>query len=249
MADSTINQQVPAPMSETVFLQGPQGRRRELFFIIRVFFEFIRGLRKLHFLGPCVTVFGSARFKEDHEYYKLARSVSEGISRQGFTIMTGGGPGIMEAANRGARDAGGTSVGCKILLPMEQTPNPYMDRCVGFRYFFVRKVLLIKYSYAFVIMPGGFGTMDELFETLTLIQTAKIQNFPVVVMGTKFFSKLRELMQEMKDAGTISEKDPELLLFTDSIEEALKHIENFSVVKFKLVRKTLPRPSRILGEG
>src|SRR5690349_7713061 len=159
------------------FLEGPQNRTSELIRAVRIFFEFMRGFRALHFVGPCVTVFGSARFPEDHRYYTLAREMGRRLGRAGFTVMTGGGPGIMEAANRGARDVGGRSVGCNIILPKEQAPNPYLDLWVEFRYFFVRKVMLAKYSYAFVALPGGFGTMDALFECATLVQTGKIRNF------------------------------------------------------------------------
>ena len=150
--------------SEIKFLEGPQSRWEEFKFTIKVLIEFIRGFRALHFVGPCVTVFGSARFDENHEYYKLSRKVSGEIAKLGFTIMTGGGPGIMEAANRGAKDVGGKSVGCNILLPKEQHPNPYLDKWVSIRYFFVRKTLLIKYSFAFIVFPGGYGTLDEYFE-------------------------------------------------------------------------------------
>src|SRR5580765_7592539 len=156
-------------------LEGPRARVVEFKRVWRIAAEFIRGFRALHFVGPCVTVFGSARFKEGDPYYQLAREVGKGIASLGMTTMTGGGPGIMEAANRGAKEAGGTSIGCNIILPHEQKPNPYLDRFVEFRYFFVRKLMLIKYSYAFVVMPGGFGTLDELFESLTLVQTGKIR--------------------------------------------------------------------------
>lgn len=159
------------------FLQGPQKRSFELRQAVRIFLEIMRGFRNLHFLAPCVTVFGSARFTEEHAYYGLAREIGERLARAGFTVMTGGGPGIMEAANRGAKDAGGYSVGCNIELPQEQKPNAYLDRWVTFRYFFVRKLMLEKYSYAFIALPGGFGTLDEIFETATLIQTHKIKNF------------------------------------------------------------------------
>src|SRR5262249_31451557 len=157
---------------------------------IRIFFEFIRGFRKLHFLGPCVTVFGSARFKEDHPYYTLARDVGARLARAGFTVMTGGGPGVMEAAHRRAPAAGGGSGRCHFALPMEHTPNPSVDHWITFRYFFVRKVMLIKYSYAFITMPGGFGTLDEVFETATLIQTRKIRDFPLVLMGRDYWQPL-----------------------------------------------------------
>src|SRR6185436_16399367 len=141
-----------------------QKRSHELFRAVRIFLEFIKGFRALHFVGPCVTVFGSARFGPDHAYYGVAREVGAALAREGFTVMSGGGPGLMEAANRGAQEAGGRSVGCNIRLPEEQEPNPYLDRHVTLNHFFVRKVLLIKYSYAFIALPGGFGTMDEIFE-------------------------------------------------------------------------------------
>ena len=150
-------------------LGGPNRRWRDLCLLFGVMRDFLRGFRGLHFVGPCITVFGSARFDENHRYYQMARELGAKISRRGFTVMTGGGPGIMEAANRGAKDAAGRSVGCNIELPNEQGHNPFLDRWVTMKHFFVRKVLLVKYSYGFVIMPGGFGTMDEMFETLTLI--------------------------------------------------------------------------------
>ena len=153
---------VPADPDDRRFLAGPQSRLRELLWALRIFVEFIRGFRALHFVGPCVTVFGSARFPEQHRYYDMARRVGAQLARDGFTVMTGGGPGIMEAANRGAKEAGGRSIGCNIELPEEQKPNAYVDRWVTFRHFFVRKVMLVKYSYAFIIMPGGAGTMDVL---------------------------------------------------------------------------------------
>lgn len=223
---------------ETVFLEGPTGRAIDAFMAVRVLIEMIRGFRVLHFVGPCVTVFGSARFPEDHAYYKLARSMGQRLSRMGFTVMTGGGPGIMEAANRGARDAGGPSIGCNIVLPMEQKPNPYVDRFAEFRYFFVRKVMLVKYSYAFVIMPGGYGTLDELFEALTLIQTGKIKSFPVVLMGSEFWQPMVGFLREkMVRERTISPGDADMFLLTDSVEEAAAYIELHAVKPFGLVRR------------
>mgnify|MGYP000602938416 CR=1 FL=1 len=208
-------------VEEGQFLDGPRRRTSELVRTFRICMEFIRGFRKLHFVGPCVTVFGSARFKEDHRYYHQARDVSARISKLGFTIMTGGGPGIMEAANRGARDAGGPSIGCNITLPMEQQPNPYVDRFIEFRYFFVRKVMLVKYSYAFVVLPGGFGTLDELFEAATLMQTGKIQDFPIVLMGVDYWSPMIDFIrQRMVVEKTISPADLDILTVTDSPEEA-----------------------------
>ena len=220
-------------------------RWTEFAFAWKVFIEFIRGSRALHFAGPCVTVFGSARFKEGHPYYELARKVSYKISKLGFTIMTGGGPGIMEAANRGAREAGGKSVGCNIILPFEQHPNPYLDRWVNIRYFFVRKVLLSKYSYAFVVLPGGFGTLDELFEAVTLVQTGKMSRFPIIVLDTAFHAQLAAHLKTMQEQGTIGEADLELILFTDSLEAAVTHLNTYAIDAFKLKRI---KPVRFLGE-
>lgn len=222
---------------EIEFLVGPQNRWRDFKFTIAVVLDFIRGFRKLHFAGPCVTVFGSARFKEDHPYYKQAQLLSGRIAQLGLTIMTGGGPGIMEAANRGAKDVGGKSVGCNIVLPHEQSSNPYLDKWVNIDYFFVRKTLLLKYSYAFVVMPGGFGTLDEYFEALTLIQTRKIHDFPIVVFGKEFHKELMDHIQLMKEQGTISPEDLDLCLFTDSVDEAVNHIRENAVVKFGLKKK------------
>jgi uncharacterized protein (TIGR00730 family) len=235
------------PQPERLFLRGPRSRLRELASVARIAAEFIRGFRALHFVGPCVTVFGSARFSEDHPYYALARDVGARLTQMGFTVMTGGGPGIMEAANRGAREAGGFSVGCNIELPKEQMPNPYLDRWVSFEHFFVRKVMLVKYSYAFVAMPGGVGTMDELFEALELIQTGKISRFPVVVMGKEHWHCLVELLNHMVDAGTIAEEDLDLLCVTDSVDEAMAHIR-MAIEEFGLRRPGIPRRSRILRE-
>jgi uncharacterized protein (TIGR00730 family) len=214
--------------------------------LLRIFREFFRGFRRLHFVGPCVTIFGSARFKEDHPYYSLAREVGAAVSQLGFTVMTGGGPGIMEAANRGAKEAGGYSIGCNIVLPFEQSPNPYLDEMLEFRYFFVRKTMLIKYSYAFVVLPGGLGTMDELFESLTLIQTRKIRHFPIVLMGTDYYAPMINFLESMVTAGTISRCDLDLLMVTDSVEEAMAHIEKFAVQKFQL--KRVPKRSWVFGE-
>jgi uncharacterized protein (TIGR00730 family) len=231
---------------EIKFLDGPRSRWQEFKFTIKVVLEFIRGFRALHFTGPCVTVFGSARFDENHEYYKMARTFSAEVARMGFTIMTGGGPGIMEAANRGAKDVGGRSVGCNIILPMEQHHNPYLDKFVNFRYFFVRKTLLIKYSYAFVIMPGGFGTLDEMFEAMTLIQTKKIKDFPVIIFSKDYHYELIQHIERMLASKTISEKDLELFLVTDSVEEAIALIKK-SIEKFGLSHEK-PHPLRWLLE-
>jgi uncharacterized protein (TIGR00730 family) len=235
--------------SDRYFLEGPKSRWKEFLFVFRVMMEFIRGFRVLHFVGPCVTVFGSARFKEDHPYYKAARQMGAALSKVGFTVMTGGGPGIMEAANRGAMDEGGRSVGAAIVLPMESSHNPYMDTWVQFKYFFVRKYLLFKYSYAFVVMPGGVGTMDEMFEALTLIQTKKIDHFPVILFGVEYFQPLVRLLESMADAGTIDRHDLDLVFVTDSIEEATKMIEKNVRERFALRKKNEPKPSVILGES
>ncbi|MEY2805771.1 MAG: TIGR00730 family Rossman fold protein [Planctomycetia bacterium] len=226
---------VPAPgVAGIRFLEGPGRRGSELARAAGIFLEFMKGFRALHFVGPCVTVFGSARFGEDHPHYELGREMGARLARMGFTVMTGGGPGIMEAANRGAKDAGGRSVGCNIVLPFEQRPNPYLDRYVLIRWFFVRKVLLVKYSYAFVVLPGGFGTLDELFETLTLVQTRTIEDFPVVVMGVEYWRPLRVMLERMADEGTIDRADLDRVVWTDSCDEAMEHIHAMSVRKFGL---------------
>jgi uncharacterized protein (TIGR00730 family) len=204
-------------------LEGPRSRTAEFFRLMRIAKEFIHGFRKLHFLGPCVSVFGSARFKEDHEYYIQARQIGAELTRIGFTVMTGGGPGIMEAANRGAQEANGRSVGCNIILPHEQDANPYIDILATFRYFFVRKVMLVKYSQAFIIMPGGFGTIDEAFEAATLIQTGKVLNFPVIFVGKSYWQPMFDFINNvMVEQETISAHDVHRFLLTDSIEEVIE---------------------------
>lgn len=215
------------PREEHVFLEGPKERSSELWFAFRVFQQFIKGFRTLHFVGPCITVFGSARFKEDHPYYGAAREFGKRIAGLGFTTMTGGGPGIMEAANRGAFENKGKSVGCNIKLPFEQSANPYVDTSITFDHFFVRKVLLVKYSYAFIIMPGGVGTMDEFFEILTLVQTDTVTDFPIVVYGKDYFKKMLEMLDTMVEEKTISPDDLKLLLVTDDINEAIEHISKY----------------------
>lgn len=219
---------------EIQFLEGPQNRWKDFKFTIHVVFDFIKGFRTLHYAGPCVAIFGSARFKEDHPYYHKAQEIAGRIALLGFTIMTGGGPGIMEAANRGAKDVGGRSVGCNIVLPHEQHHNPYLDKWVNIKYFFVRKTLLIKYSYAFIVMPGGFGTLDEYFEALTLIQTKMISEFPIIIFDKAFHRDIIEHIEKMKAEGTISPEDLKLCLFTDSVDEAVKHIQDNAINKFGL---------------
>lgn len=235
-------------LKETVFLEGPKSRWQDLMFLLRVFREFIYGFRKLHFVGPCVTVFGSARFEETHPHYVLARRMGAEIAKLGFTVITGGGPGVMEAANRGAKEAGGRSIGCNIVLPHEQHPNKYLDQWVDFHFFFVRKTLLSKYSYAFIVMPGGYGTMDEFFEAITLIQTGKFKQFPIVLMGKEYHEALYRHIQNMVGAKTIDAKDAELFLFTDSVDEAVKHLDKYAITNFGLKKKRVFKPKRIFGE-
>lgn len=208
-------------------LEGPRSRTNEFLRVLSICLEFIRGFQALHWLGPCVTVFGSARFQEDHRYYKLAREAGQEIAKRGFVVMTGGGPGIMEAANRGARDVNGRSVGCNIILPHEQQANRYIDKLVTFNFFFVRKVMLIKYSQAFVIFPGGFGTLDEAYEAATLVQTGKVFGFPLIFVGRDYWQPLFDFMRDTFLAeGTISPEDLQRMVLTDSVEEMLTHLES-----------------------
>ena len=242
----------PPECADEIFLEGPRSRFAEFFTLLRVMRDFLRGFRTLHFVGPCVTVFGSARIPRDDPNYDLARKMGAAIARLGFTVMTGGGPGIMEAANRGAKEAGGRSVGCTIELPSEQPANAYLDRCVRLHYFFVRKALLVKYSYAFVVMPGGAGTLDELFEALTLIQTAKIKNFPIVIMGTDYWKELLGFIDKMALRAMIAEADLRLIYATDSVEKAIEHIRSKTIGPFGLKRVARARRRRAfpwLGEG
>ncbi|WP_341214566.1 TIGR00730 family Rossman fold protein [uncultured Wocania sp.] len=232
---------------ESLFVRGPLSRFKELSFAFKVFFNFIKAFRKMHFIGPCVTVFGSARFTKDSEYYINAEKIGAALAKIGFTVMTGGGPGIMEAANKGAFEAGRNSVGCNIILPFEQKPNPYLHKWINIPYFFLRKVILVKYSYAFVIMPGGIGTLDELFEALTLIQTKVIQDFPVVIFDSEYHRELCQHIQLMAENESISLEDMKLLFVTDSVEDLIAHIETHSIKKFGLV-KTQVKPKWWLGE-
>lgn len=246
-SDSSLT--APAPRADQIFLEGPRSRFDEFITLVRVMTDFLRGFRVLHFVGPCVTVFGSARVSPDSPFYDLACKMGAALAQLGFTVMTGGGPGIMEAANRGAKNVHGRSVGCGIQLPHEQHNNAYLDRSVTMHYFFVRKALLVKYSYAFVVMPGGAGTMDELFEALTLIQTGKIQNFPIVIMGLDYWKELVAFIEKMATAGTISPADVHLIYATDSIDEAIAHIRDKAIAPFglKLVTR-IKRSFPWLGE-
>jgi uncharacterized protein (TIGR00730 family) len=241
------NAGVAAP-DETKFLQGPAPRTGEFRHAFKIFRELVYGFRKLHFVGPCVTVFGSARFDENHRYYTMAREVGRLLAKSGFTVMTGGGPGIMEAANRGAKDVGGLSIGCNIKLPKEQKPNPYVDSWIDFEYFFIRKIMLVKYSYAFVVMPGGFGTMDELFEVATLIQTGKVDNFPVAIMGTDYWRPLLDQLRLMVTEKTIDPLDLDQLVISDTPGEVVSGITDVAMKKFGLTYGPKCQPRWWLGE-
>lgn len=211
-------------------VRTPQKERARL---KRINDEFVRGFKGLMPVGPAVTVFGSARFKERHPYYKLARATGAALARAGFATLTGGGPGIMEAANRGAHETGGASYGLNIILPHEQKENPYVKKSIEFQYFFTRKVCLVKYSCAFIVMPGGLGTLDELFEAATLIQCGKIGPFPLILMGAKFWRGMREWGQEMMKQGVFARDEIGFGYVTDSPQEAVD-----------LVVRSLPRAVR-----
>ena len=231
---------------DRVLLEGPHSRVAEFLTLFRAMRDLLRGFRALHFVGPCITIFGSARFGESHGYYDVTRELARRVSGLGFTVMTGGGPGLMEAANRGAWDCGGLSVGCNVKLPLEQYPNRFLHRWVTCHHFFTRKVLLFKYSYCFIAMPGGIGTLDELSEALTLIQTRKIRNFPVVLIGTTYWHPFIVLLKEMVRAGAVAAEDLELLKITDDLDDAIEHIERHTVMPFGLRR--VMKPARWLGE-
>jgi uncharacterized protein (TIGR00730 family) len=211
--------------AEKHFLAGRRNRGADLESAVRLFLEFLRGFEELDIQGPCVTVFGSARFPEDHAHYDTARRLGRALAEAGYTVMTGGGPGIMEAANRGAREGGGQSIGCNIRLPKEQQPNPYLDRFVEFEHFFVRKVMLVKYSSAFVVMPGGFGTLDEAFEVITLVQTGKLERFPVVAMGGEYWQDLQDFIRNtLLPAGTIDRQDVDFICRAENVPQAMDFI-------------------------
>lgn len=225
------------------FLAGPRSRWKEFKSAVSIAREFIYGFRRLHFVGPCVTFFGSARFKEDHPYYEAARDLARRVGRVGFTIMTGGGPGIMEAANRGARDVGARSVGCNIVLPHEQYANPYLDESLLFDRFFVRKVLLVKYSICFVVMPGGAGTVDELFETITLIQTGKVKDFPILLYGRDYWAPTLAQIDCMVREGTIGQEELKFVTVVDSVDEATSFLQEKLVDMWQRSQRRVDRPS------
>jgi uncharacterized protein (TIGR00730 family) len=208
------------------FLAGKHNRGANLESAVHIFLEFLRGFDVLDVIDrPCVTVFGSARLKPGSRYYEMARAVGRRLAEEGFGVMTGGGPGIMEAANRGAKEGGGLSIGCSIVLPFEQQNTENLDIVAQFDHFFVRKVMLVKYSCAFIVMPGGYGTLDEMFETATLIQTKTIENFPIVAMGVDFWQPIGEFMHDsLYEVGTIGPEDVYLFKPTDSVDEAVQII-------------------------
>lgn len=217
-------------LTESHLIEGPWSPFKDIRRVWRISLQFIRGFFVFRHVGPCVTFFGSARFPENHQYYELARQTAQLIAQSGFTVMTGGGPGIMEASNRGAKDVGGRSVGCNVTLPFEQKPNSYLDSFVEFNHFYVRKVMLLRYSYAFIVFPGGFGTLDEVFETVTLIQTKKIKNFPIVMMGVEFWKPMEEFIHgTLVKHATISKDDPCLLHFTDNPREAVALVQQYTI--------------------
>ena len=212
---------------DSSLLAGAQGHLHDFLRSTQIGLEFFRGFRMLRNLGPTVTIFGSARFSEDHPACLMAHAAGAELARAGFTVMTGGGPGVMAAANRGAKESGGVSVGCNIELPDEQTANSYLDLQLDFKHFFVRKVMLVKYSCAFVILPGGFGTLDEVFETLNLIETKKIEKFPLVVMGQAYWLDMRKFVQEqLPRTGAISPMLEQRVFFTDDCSEMERHISS-----------------------
>jgi uncharacterized protein (TIGR00730 family) len=213
--------------AEKAFLAGRRSREADLESAVRIFLEFLRGFESFEFDRPCVTVFGSARFAEGHRYYNLAREVGTALADAGYAVMTGGGSGVMEAANRGAREAGGLSIGCNIVLPREQQPNKYLDRFIQLDHFFVRKVMLVKYSSAFVVMPGGFGTLDEAFEIATLMQTDKIEHFPLIAVGREFWDDLIDFARDtMIGHGTLSPEDVRFVHLADTAADVVRLVRN-----------------------
>lgn len=209
---------------ERNFLTGARSLENETKRLARITSEFENGFKKLLKIGPAVTVFGSARFKEGHPYYELTRNVGRRLAEAGFAVLTGGGPGLMEAANRGAFEAGGKSLGLNIILPHEQKPNPYVNDSIEFRYFFIRKVMLVKYSCAFIIMPGGMGTLDEMYEAATLIQCKKIGPFPLILMDKKFWKNVKDLTQFQVEQGAVGKDEIGFALRLDSPKKAVKTI-------------------------
>lgn len=247
MKKSNEQKVTKSSVEEKLLLQGPGSRFRELFRAFKIFSEVIKGFRALHFEGPCITVFGSARTPVGHDHYKLAYEVGKKIAEAKMTVLTGGGPGIMQAANQGAWDAGGRSIGCNILLEHEQVPNPYLHKTITFKYFFVRKLILVKYSYAFVALPGGVGTLDELFEVLTLSQTKKLEEFPIILVGKEFWQPLMTFMEERLERFQYIRKG-ELSTFhvVDSPEEVMACLDKCVFRRYSVFHHF--RPQRWLLE-
>ncbi len=213
--------------AEKLFLAGRRHREADLESAVRFFLEFLQGFESFDFAQPCVTVFGSSRFDENHPHYQLARRIGSELAKAGFAVMTGGGSGIMEAANRGAKEAGGLSLGCNIQLPREQVPNRYLDKFIQFEHFFARKVMLVKYSSAFVVMPGGFGTLDETFEIATLMQTGKLGHFPLIAVGGDFWDCFEQFVRDaMVKHGTISEDETRVIHRAETAEDVVRLVRN-----------------------
>jgi uncharacterized protein (TIGR00730 family) len=235
---NSVTDQKPAPPpepsllervegAERLFLSGRRHREADLASAVGYFLEFLRAFESFEATQPCVTVFGSSRFAEGHPYYQLAREIGAGLARAGYPVMTGGGSGIMEAANRGAKEAGGLSLGCNIRLPQEQVPNKYLDRFIQFEHFFARKVMLVKYSCAFVVMPGGFGTLDETMEIATLMQTNKLNHFPLIAVGGEFWDHFDTFVREaMVKQGTISEEETRVIHRAETADEVVRLVRN-----------------------
>lgn len=225
------------PAKRILYLNADTDSPEDKLFADKVKQQILESMEVLRYIGPGISVFGSARFEEKNPYYQQAMEFGRRIASMNFTTITGGGPGIMEAANRGAFESGGRSVGLNIVLPHEQHENPYLTDSFTFDFFFVRKVMLVKYSYAFIIMPGGFGTMDEFYETLTLVQTKTIEQFPIVLFGKEYYSEIIESMEKMAEDATISPYDLDLVLITDSHDEAMKHIKKYINQNYIIVEK------------
>ncbi|ESU22673.1 hypothetical protein FEDK69T_19310 [Flavobacterium enshiense DK69] len=218
--------------SQKIFFEAKRDLSDEIRDSFKIMADLWEGIAAFQEINNCVTVYGSARFQEGHKYYELARAMGKKLAENGFTVMTGGGPGVMEAANRGAKEGGGTSLGCNIVLPFEQKPNPYVDKMVEFDFFFTRKTILRKNSLAYVLMPGGLGTMDEIFEVLTLVQTKKLPHRPIVCLGKNYWEKLSNFIRDtMIQEGTISEEDLSLMLLTDNTDEAVEYIKSHIIKK------------------
>jgi len=216
-----------AENAEKLFLAGRRPADADLASAVRFFLEFLEAFESFEATQPCVTVFGSSRFGEDHPQYRLAREIGSTLAKAGYAVMTGGGPGIMEAANRGAKEAGGVSLGCNIRLPREQKPNQYLDRFIQFEHFFARKVMLVKYSCAFVVMPGGFGTLDEAFEIATLMQTGKLEHFPLIAVGGSFWDHFDRFVRDaMVGHGTISVDETRVIHRAETADEVVRLVRH-----------------------